>query len=149
MDQKQNYRETIVLLQQLSDLLLAKKEDLLDQHNQLNQQITELSEQNDEIKINHDQKKRFDNNCTAYHIVLDDLAKKTTSLLNGLSIMLEDQTEHNVMQESNEQARRFIKKVGKEVSVGHSRFCFSFEKQSQQLDYMKTRLTLYKKQVTK
>jgi len=149
MNQKQNYHKTIVLLQQLSETLVEKKEDLRNQHEKLNQQITALSQHTETIKINHDQKSKFDENCASYRTVLENLANQTITLLDGLNTMLNTQTERHVIQEKDMHARQFVKKVVKEVSIGHSRFCFSFEKQKQQLNYMETRVTLHKKQVTK
>ena len=128
-------QNTISQLEQVKSDLLEKKEYIIEKSEKINERIDQLIQTYKSLTINQEQKIAFQKDCIHYLKVLDTLIQEANQQIKIIEKLSEIETEIKIGE-----IKKFIKKVTKDILIGHSRFRYSFETQNKQLDLLEMQL---------
>lgn len=162
------------LMKQLSDFKkdISDKQNKIDEQNKdINERIKKLSKVHPSLKINHQQRAAFEEDCKKYinalNGIIQDIDAKTSALNEILTTTKEtiekvvqppkDKVSQDIpfevkkalffgyIQQQILQTKQFAKRIKKEIAVSHSRFNFSLETQLKQIAYLEISLSARQK----
>jgi len=141
-------QNAIEQLQALKSEIVKKKESIQEQDKHFETRLSKIASQNKAIKIDTKEKTALQKDCEHYQKALDALITDIVRESMELNAVLEKETYDKLKTQEDlfffmvytkqrlNGAKKFIKKMKKDVAIAHSRFSFGFDTHQKQLNYI-------------